>query len=135
MVPAFDAVTGTQLSYNRILAKFCTFHGIEGEVTADHLTDESMAKFVAATAEAHNYNPSALKTTTAALGSKLFSCNLPNIHCNPPYFHVAQVLQRWRTHLKEHPHFTCHASSWSDEAVVSIQELRPDTHQGNAYLW
>jgi hypothetical protein len=40
------------------------------------------------------------------------------------------VLQRWRVHLKEHPHFALHAARWSEDAVITIQDWDPSDIQG-----
>ena len=129
-------IKGTADGYEAKLKQFDEMMGVlPGERTAELFTDVNQAKFLASISESYNFHPSALKTTSAALGKAALDFKLPNIRTNPALFPEVQiVLKRWQTHLKQNPHYAQKASRWSLEAVYGIGTMDSENPQGTLHF-
>lgn len=126
-------IKGTGDSYDSKLKQFDMMFNIkQGERTAADLSDANQATYLSSVSETYNFHPSALKTASAALGKAALELKQPNIRLHPELFpEVKLAIQRWQTHLKQHPHYANKASRWSMEAVFGIGTMESETLQGN----
>ena len=124
-------VARTEATYNKKIRVYRQFlEKPEGQALEDDdFCEDNMEKFLATVATTYNFHPSAKKTYIAALNKELLMRRLGNLHDANRYPSMAILLERWRSHNKEHPIFTKHASHWETDAIQSILELDPATIQ------
>ena len=111
-------------TYGRKFAAFMKIGGVEGDwslISAEHLTDDSISKFLLSLGQSCMFKKVHLKMATAMFGKLMLTHSLDNFYSFPSkYPLITRVLIKWRIEQSINPHFVEHAGSWSTRAVQEI---------------